>query len=95
MLDKRKRNCAIVKEIKLQTMAEIQARKLANKPSVLHKKDSKYKGKLKAITPETSINEQEEDEEDSDEESVVEMAAPTPARSRRTRRINLPKRYRN
>jgi len=79
MLDKRKHNRAIVKEIKLQTAAKIQARKLANKPSVLHKKDSKYKGKSKAITPETSTDEQEEDKEDSDEESVVEMAAPTPA----------------
>ena len=45
--------------------------------------------------PETSTNEQEEDEEDSNEESVVEMAAPTPAQLRRTRRINLPKRYHN
>jgi len=76
-------------------VAKKQVRKLANKPSVLHKKDSKYRGKLKAITPETSTDEQEEDEEDSNKESVVEMAAPTPARSRRTRHINLPKRYCN
>jgi hypothetical protein len=70
-------------------------RKLANKPSVLYKKDSKYKGKLKVITLETSTNKQEEDDEDIEEKSVVEMAASTPAQSRRTRRINLPKRYRN
>ena len=95
MLEERKRTRAIAKEIKLQTAAEKQVRKLANKPSVLHKRDSKYKGKSKAITPETSTDEQEEDDEDSDEKSVVEMAGPTPARSRRTRHINLPERYRN
>jgi len=69
--------------------------KLANKPLALYKKDSKYKGKLKAIILETSINEQEEDSKDINKQSVVEIAAPTPARLRRTRRINLPKRYRN
>ena len=95
MLDERKCTYVTVKEIKLQTATEKQVYKLANKPSVLHKKDSKYKGKSKAITPETSIDKQEEDEEDNNEESVVEMAVPTPAQSRRTRRINLPKRYRN
>jgi hypothetical protein len=70
-------------------------RKPANKPSILHKKDSKYKGKSKAITPESYTDEEDAKDEDSDEESIMEMAAPTPARSRRTRNINLPKRYRN
>ena len=79
MLEERKRTRAIAKEIKLQTAAEKQVRKLANKPSVLHKKDSKYRDKLKAIILETSTNEQEEDKEDSNKELVVEIAAPTPA----------------
>ena len=59
-------------------MAKKQVRKLANKPLVLYKKDSKYRGKLKAITLETSTNKQEEDKEDSNKKLVVEIAAPTP-----------------
>jgi len=69
--------------------------KIANKPLILRKKDSKYRGKLKVITLETSTNKEKKDDKDIDEESVVEMAASTPAWSRRTRRINLPKRYRD
>ena len=95
MLKERKCTQAVAKEIKVQDAAEKQVRKIANKPSIQHKKGSKNKGKSKAITPETSTDEQEEDDRDIDEQSEVEIAAPTPARSRRTRRINLPERYRD
>jgi len=70
-------------------------RKLANKPLILYKKDSKYKGKLKAITPESYIDEEDAKDKDSNEELIMEIAALIPARSRRIRNINLPKRYRN
>ena len=49
------------------------------------------KGKQKAPTLITS-DEYNEGDTDKDE-SVVEVAAPTPARSRRSRAINLPKRF--
>jgi len=95
MLEERKRTRAIAKEIKLQTEAEKQLRKVANKPKNLHKNNSNYKGKLKAIIPKTSTEEEALNEELDEEISLMEMAAPTPARSRRKRNINLPKRYRN
>ena len=70
-------------------------RKPANKPSILYKKDSKYKGKLKVIILESYIDKEDAEDEDFDEELIIEIAAPIPTWSRRTRNINLPKRYRN
>ncbi len=95
MLEERKRTYIIIKEIKLQTKAEKQLRKLANKPKNLYKNNSNYKGKSKAITPETSTEEEALNKELDEEILLMEMAAPTPARSWRKRNINLPKRYRN
>ena len=79
MLEERKRTQTIIKDIKLQAEAEKQVHKIANKPLILRKKDSKYRGKLKVITLETSTNKEKKDDKDIDEESVVEMAASTPA----------------
>jgi hypothetical protein len=56
---------------------------------------SKLDGKSKAITPQISKDEEEPQEDCSKEDSVLAMVAPTPARSRRSRNINLPKRYLN
>ena len=53
--------------------------KLANKPSILYKKDSKYKGKLKAITPESYTDEEDAEDKDSNKELIIEMAALIPA----------------
>ena len=79
MLEERKRTCAIAKEIKLQTEAKKQLRKVANKPKNLHKNDSNYKGKSKVIIPETSTEEEALNEELDEEISLIEIAAPTPA----------------
>jgi hypothetical protein len=95
MLEERKRTKAVAKELRLEAQAQKQLRKLASKPSQLYKKVSKFNGKSKAITPQISEDEEEPQEELSDEGSVLEVAAPTPARSRRNRNINLPKRYRD
>ena len=58
-------------------MAKKQVYKLANKPSVLYKKDFKYKSKLKVIILKTSTDEQEEDK-DINKKSVIKIAASTP-----------------
>jgi hypothetical protein len=95
MLEERKRTRAVAKELRLEAQTQKELRKLANKPSQSHKAGSKAKGKSKAITPQISEDEEELQEELSDGDLVLEMAAPTSARSRRNRNINLPKRYRN
>ena len=95
MLKERKRTRAIAKELKLQTQAEKKAQQLANKGTKVRQNNSKNKGKSKAITPSSSSESTDSDEELDDEESLLEIVAPTPARSRRNRHISLPKRYRN
>ena len=59
-------------------MAKKQVYKLANKPSVLYKKDFKYKSKSKVIILKTSTDEQEEDNKDINKKSVVKIAVSTP-----------------
>jgi len=54
-------------------------RKLANKPLILYKKDSKYKGKLKVIILESYIDKEDAKDKDSNKELIMEIAAPTPA----------------
>ena len=94
MLEERKRMRATAKEIRLQTQAqkaaEREATKLRRQSTQHQAKASKGKGKQKATTPPSSGDKGEVD----DEESVVEVGAPTPARSRRTRQIKLPTRFR-
>ena len=68
---------------------------MVNKPNNLYKNDSNYKGKLKVIIPKTSIEEEALNKELYKEIVVIEMTTPIPARSRRKRNINLPKRYCN
>ena len=94
MLEERKRTKAVAKELRLEAQAKKELRKLANKPSQPSRAASKSKGKSKAITPQASEDEDEPQEELSEEDSLLEMVAPTPARSRRNRNINLPERYR-
>jgi hypothetical protein len=90
MIEERKRTRIIAKEIKLQNQAEKALRKIANNTSKPHKKGSNFKGKSKAI--DTSVLSQDEEviKQSDDELSLMEMAAATPARSRRNRNINLP-----
>ncbi|KAF1999695.1 hypothetical protein P154DRAFT_535206 [Amniculicola lignicola CBS 123094] len=95
MLEERKRTHVIAKEIKLHTQAEKQLQKLAKKTPAPRKNTSKNKGKPKAITIESSTDEEELDEASDEEVSLMEMGAATPARSRRSRNINLPTRFRN
>jgi len=95
MLEERKRTKAVAKELRFEAQAQKELRKLANKPSRSQQIVSKSKGKSKAITPQISEDEEEPQEELSEEDSVLEIAAPTPARSRRNRNINLPERYRD
>jgi hypothetical protein len=66
---------------------------VADKPKNLYKNDSNYKGKLKVIIPKTFIEEEVLNKELDKEILLIEIATPTPARSRRKRNINLPKRY--
>jgi hypothetical protein len=95
MLEERKRLRATAKEIRLQAQAEKAALREAAK---LHQQSTQHqaraskkgKGKQKVTTPPSLSSSDEVD----DEESDVEVGAPTPARSRRTRQINLPTRFR-
>ena len=97
MLEERKRLRAVAKEIRLQEQriktAKQEEAKHARQAAAQLKKDLQLakKGQKKAPTPITS---DEYNEGDTDEdELVVEVASPTPARSRRSRAINLPKRF--
>jgi hypothetical protein len=95
MLEERKRMRATAKEIRLQAQAQKAAEREAAKArrqSTQHqaKASKKGKGKQKITTPASSSGRDEVD----DEESDVEVGDPTPARSSRTRQINLPTRFR-
>jgi len=93
MLEERKRIRATAKETQLRTQAQKAAKreaaKLRQQLTQYQKKGSKGKGKQKDVTPEISSDEVDE----VDEELFVELVAPTPARSRRNRQINLPRRF--
>ncbi|XTI82544.1 hypothetical protein V2W45_38530 [Cenococcum geophilum] len=98
MLEERKCMRQVAKEIRLQEQrikaAEQEEAKYTRQAATQLKKDLQLAKKGKQKAP-ISITSDEYDEGDTDEdESVVEVAAPTPARSRRSRAINLPKRFR-
>ncbi|KAF1998854.1 hypothetical protein P154DRAFT_438325, partial [Amniculicola lignicola CBS 123094] len=94
MLEERKRTQAMAKEIKLQKQAEKQLQKLAKKTPKARSKSSKNVVKSKAITIESSTDDEQVDEVSDDEVSLIEMGAATPARSRRDRIIKLPSKFR-